>query len=185
MTRNPIVGGYYTSLMLPSGPVQFKFLTEEDQWEVSENYATVQVDGTTNNVVDVSPMTMLQQVAQLALWVGRQVASKVSALASAALDAVMTIGSAAVAITAVSTSPAKAVLAPVVASSVQSVVSTALRKIVWRPIASYVAAIASSTIYTYWGYVYLALVFSTLTVMYLAILISLQVYEFVCWAKSH
>jgi len=94
----------------------------------SERYATIQTDGTINNIVEVVPQTksMFHQAASLAWWMGGLVVSSARFMADVAYDALMTIGSATIAVTAVST----AVVKPVLAQSLP-VASVALCRLCW------------------------------------------------------
>ena len=69
MDEVPVFGGFYKCLTLPLGQVQFKFITSEGEWVASESYATIQTDGTTNNVVEVVSQTksMFHQAVSLFL----------------------------------------------------------------------------------------------------------------------
>jgi len=86
----------------------------------------------------------------------------------------MTIGSATIAVTAISTAVVRPVLAPVIASCVRGTVQTALAKILWKSAAGYFAEMASRLVYAYWTQVYAATVFMSLTALYLAILAGFQ-----------
>jgi len=63
-------------------------------------------------------------------------------------------------------------------------VQTALAEILWKPVAGYIAEMASRFVYSYWTQVYAVTVFMSLTTLYLVILAGFQMRDLIIWIQS-